>query len=183
MWTSELTIRPGANDHQVIAELLAPGPSSTLSMWGPPISRILVDAHLVKRLPLVAEAAASVGIPFLIDPDTHFLQTELRPGDAWSRLPFGQVHAITPADLATPDGRDDLVDRAVSFQVEAGGTGVIAPYVYAGDPDDPWFDLSLDLLRRTAAFMQMAGIRLPLIGVLCGQLQSFGAAKNAGSGV
>ena len=179
----ELIIRPGANDQQVIAELLSPGPTSTLPMWGPPISRIVVDAHLVARLPLIADAAAAVGIPYLIDPDTHFLQTNLRPTDAWAKLPFGQAQPVTPSDFATSGARDDLVDRTVSFQVEAGATAVIAPYLYAGDPDDPWFQLSLELLHQTSKHMDSVGIRLPLIAVLCGQLQSFGAEKNVNGGL
>src|ERR1700730_10079437 len=117
---SELIIRPGASDQQVIAELLAPGPGSTLPMWGPPISRIVLDAHLVSRLPLVADAAAVAGIPYVIDPDTHFLQTDLRPSDAWAILPFGQAPAATLSDFSTMDARDDLVDRTVTFQVESG---------------------------------------------------------------
>src|SRR4029077_4069467 len=156
MMTSELIIRPGANDHQVMAELLAPAPSSNLSLWGPPISRLVVDAHLVRRLPLAAEAAASVGVPYLIDPNTHFLQTDLRPGDSWARLPFGRITALAPSDLSAQSARDDLVDRTISLQVEAGATAVIAPYLYASDPEDPWFDISLDLLRRTAVFMDGA---------------------------
>src|SRR5712691_13067420 len=107
---SELIIRPGASDQQVIAELLAPGPSPTLPIWGPPISRIVVDAHLVRRLPLVADAAAAVGIPYVIDPDTHFLQTELRPVDAWAKLPFGQARAANLSDFSGTRARDDLID-------------------------------------------------------------------------
>src|SRR5260370_17648393 len=137
--SSELIIRPGANDQQVIAELLSPGPTSTLPMWGPPISRIVVDAHLVARLPLIADAAAAVGIPYLIDPDTHYLQTDLRPTDAWAKLPFGQAHTVNPSDLATSDARDDLVDRTVSFQVEAGATPPFSPCPISRGSPAPWF--------------------------------------------
>lgn len=180
----ELIVRPGVNDERVVIDLLAPTPSSTLQIWGPPISRIVADAHLVSRLPLLADAVAAVGVPYLIDPNTHFLQTDLRASDSWAKLPYGQAKALTPSDLSTDSSRNDLIDRVVAFQVEGGATAVIAPYLYSSNIEDPWFEISTDLLRRTAQHMEMVGIRFPLIAVLCAQLQSFGATKNgAGSGL
>ena len=177
--TAELLIRPASNDHQVVADLLAPGSRSTQFASGrPPISRLVVDAHIAQQRPLFMHAAVGAGIPYLIDPLTHLLQGELRPEDRWASLPYGQAKAIQPEDLASEAQRDDLVQAVVDYEVEAGATIVIPPYLYSSGPDDPWFPIALDLVRRTALYMRHSGIRLPMTPVICGQLQGFGQEKS-----
>ncbi len=61
---SELLIRPGQNDHEVVANLLAPGAAAVLlPRDGPVIGRLVVDAQVAPRRPEFAEAAATAGIP------------------------------------------------------------------------------------------------------------------------
>ena len=44
---AELLIRPGVNDHQVVADLLAPGGASvSLPTGRPVINRLVLDAHV-----------------------------------------------------------------------------------------------------------------------------------------
>lgn len=181
---AELLIRPGSNDHQVVADLLAPGGASALLPTGRQlISRLVVDAHVASQRPLFAQAAAGAGIPYLIDPLTHLLQGEVRPDDRWARLPFGHAAALSPSDLVSDEARRAIVEAVVDFQVEAGATAVIPAYLYAASIDDPWFATSLDMVTKTATYMQSAGIRLPLIPMLCAQLQSFGVEKNWTDGI
>ena len=71
---SELVIRPGGNDHQVVADLLAPGNSSGVgSRQGPLISRLVVDAHVAVKRPAYSQVAGGAGIPYLVDPLTPLL--------------------------------------------------------------------------------------------------------------
>src|SRR5687768_16734884 len=94
---SELLIRPGYNDHDAVADLLAPGGAATLLPGrSTPIDRLVVDAHLAKRRPQFAAAAASAGVPLLVDPLTHFWQGQLRDSDPWASLPHGRMEALTP---------------------------------------------------------------------------------------
>lgn len=181
---SELLIRPGGNDHQVVADLLAPGNVSGVgSPARPLISRLVVDAHVAAKRPAFSQVASAAGIPYLVDPLTPLLQGELRAEDRWAALPFGQSRAIAPSEFESVTARDDLVAKTVDFEVEAGATAVIPPYLYASDPDDPWFRLNLDLLTRTAIYMADSGILLPIFAVMCGQLQTFGVERLWGPGL
>src|ERR1700683_1413249 len=73
--TSELLIRPGMNDHDVIAELLAPA-SSPMLVPGDrrtAIDRLVADAHIARRRPQLAGAAAAARVPSIVDPCAPFL--------------------------------------------------------------------------------------------------------------
>src|SRR4051794_37044110 len=127
--SSELLIRPGMNDHDVIAELLAPGSAAMLLPGGRriPVDRLVADAHIARKRPQLATAAASAGIPYMVDPLTHFWQGDLCDSDALASLPFGSPAARTPDDFTNPLTREDLLARVVDFEVEQGATLVIAP--------------------------------------------------------
>ena len=71
----ELLIRPGANDHEVIRDLLTPGAGAVLLPGARPlIDRLVLDAHVAKARPDFSEAAGHAGVPVLIDPLTVFWQ-------------------------------------------------------------------------------------------------------------
>jgi hypothetical protein len=181
---SELLIRPGLNDHHVIADLVAPGGAAVALPAGRPlISRLVIDAHVVAQRPDFAAVAAASGTPLLIDPVTFLWQGELRPEDRWVKLPFGQAEKLDPADLSNPFRRDAMVAAVVEFQLAEGASAVVPPYTYGSGPSDPWFTVSLELLRATARYMHRNGIRLPVVPVLAAQLQTFGDPRNRRFGV
>jgi hypothetical protein len=181
---AQLLIRPGTNDHQIVGDLLSPGGSSaSLPSGRPIISRLVVDAHVALQRPVLREIAAGAGIAYWVDPITHLFQGELRSNDRWALLPFGRAKALDTKDLSSATARNELVQAVVDYELEAGATAVIPPYLYASDPEDPWFEISLDLLGRTATFMNRSGVRLPILPVLCGQLQGFGPDKSWLKGV
>jgi hypothetical protein len=90
---------------------------------------------------------------------------------------------MDPSDFDAATARDDLVAKTVDFEVEAGATAVIPPYLYASDPEDPWFELNLDFIARAASYMADTGVRLPIFAVMCGQLQAFAVEKVWSAGL
>jgi hypothetical protein len=178
----ELIIRPSMNDHEVVADLLAPGGTSIMvGRQQPVISRLVVDAHVVARRPQFAEAAAEAGIPFLVDPWTPFLQGELREADPWAALPYGTAERVEAAQYSS--GSRDFVRRVVDFELEHEATAVVAPYPYVTEPTDEWFGVALRWLEETRAYLDEERIGLPLIGVMCGQLLKFGAERTWAEGL
>jgi hypothetical protein len=181
---SELLVRVGHNDQDVIADLLAPGGASIyLPDDRPIIDRLVVDAHLALDHPRFAEAAVDVGTPVLVDPLTPLLQGEVRPDDAWARLPFGQNEIMRAADLNSPFAREQLVQRVVDFEVENGATAIIPPYPYVTGLRDPWFEHAIDLLRRTARYMRSNGVNFPLVPVLTVSAQGFAHRRTWADGL
>jgi hypothetical protein len=183
--TSELLIRPGINDHDVIAELLAPA-SSPMLVPGDrrtAIDRLVADAHIARRRPQLAVAAASAGVPYMVDPLTHFWQTDLRESDALAALPYGSATARSADDFTHPLRRESLLASAIDFEVEQGATLVIPPYLYARTPDDPWFERSLELLEATSRRMERIGLRLPQFAVLMVGHQGFANPSSWAAGI
>jgi hypothetical protein len=174
---SELLIRPGLNDHEVVADLLAEGEASSLVPSSTrPIDRLVVDAHIATRRPQFAVAAQSAGMPFMIDPLTHFWQGAVRDTGAWTGLPYARREALDPERLAHPLTREELIAEVIDCELELGATAVVCPYVYARSPGDIWFARQLELLEGTASWLARHNLRLPLFAVLMASHQGFGPA-------
>lgn len=183
--SSELFIRPGQNDHEVIAELIASDSSPTL-MSGDrrfPIDRVVADAHIAAKRPQLARSAASAGIPFMVDPLTHFWQTALRESDALAQLPYGSQAARLSEDFTNPLTREALLEAVIDFEVERGATVVIAPYLFARTPEDGWFKRGLELLEATRRRMERTGLHLPLFAVLAVGHQGFAPPSAWSEGI
>jgi len=166
-----LLIRAGMSDHLVVGDLLAPGAGPRLASRRPAISQLVADAHVAAARPVLADHARAAGIPYVIDPDTPFLQSSVDPEDRWVKLPFAQAEAMTPQNLRL----DELIESVIEFELDQGATVIIPPYFYASSPADPWFHLTVRSIQRTVGYLQEARIQLPLSPVLCAQLQSFSA--------
>ncbi len=176
----ELLIRAGHNDHQVISDLLAPGGATALRL---PIDRLVADAQTAVLRPALAEAAHRAGVPYLIDPLTPLLQGPTDPDDSWvKRVPFGEAAGLVPEDF-DPIRIDKLAADAVEFQVEHKATAILAPYLYAAEPSDPAFTVSLQLLLATRRYMRRHDVNLPLIAVFCGGWQRFAREDAWGAGI
>ena len=166
----ELLIRPSFGDHKVLADLLSPNRITARR----PIDRLVLNAQDAARTEELVDAAKRSGTPLWIDPLTMLLQGELDPNDPWVRhVTFGQAAAWDKDLFSNPFMLDDLVAKAVEFQVEHGATAVIAPYFYCDRPESPAFAASLAMIARTARRMRTDGVALPLVVVLCAQLRGF----------
>jgi len=176
---AHLLIRPSLNDHQVIADLLAAPPLPTIRRSRPPIAQLVADAHIAVRRPTLGEAANDAGIPFLVDPMTVFLQSDVDPTSTWAKLPFASAHPLSVSDIDA----EGLVEQVVQFQVEQGATRIIAPYLYASEPEDPAFAMSIRLLASTAHYVRDNDVPLPVVAILCGQLRHFASQQALNFGV
>lgn len=126
-------------------------------------ARLVVDAHV----PLsaaggdLARAARGAGVPFLIDPETINLQDSQHAGAPWSQVPFARTAAATPAELLGATAQETLVKSVIDYQISHGATQLIAPYVHIAQPTLGWVQVQAGPWRRTAAYVNQAGIHLP----------------------
>lgn len=175
---AELVIRAGHNDHTVVEDLLAPGGAVALHR---PIDRLVANAQTAARRRELARAANLGGVPFIVDPLTPLLQVPVDPMDAWVRgLSFGEAEVVSPAEMSDYD-KQRLAADVVECEQELGATTIVPPYFLTSGPDDPAFDVSLELMALTARYMRRNGINLPLMPVFCGQHRAF-AADSAWKG-
>jgi hypothetical protein len=133
---------------------------------GPGLTRVVLDAHTASRDSRIAMAARRLGLPVLIDPQTFYLQDHQHPADPWALLPFGSPHASQVADLMSPARQDQLVADCLEFQLDAGATSLIPPYVHIDRAGDGWADVQANLFRRTRRYLDQQDIHLPLTAIV-----------------
>src|SRR5665213_1752462 len=98
---AELLIRAAFNDHLVVGDLLAPSTGVRLTPLRPTVNQLVADAHVAQARPILCELAQSAGVPYIIDPNTPFLQSEVATDDKWARLPFAIAEAVLPNEINT----------------------------------------------------------------------------------
>lgn len=163
---AELTTRVGATDELLVRQLYGLVPGVAPAPHRP--ARLVVDAHV----PLsagghgMASVARQAGVPFLIDPETIYLQDVQHAGAPWSRVPFARATASTPADLMGAAAQEALVKSVIDYQLIHGATQLLAPYVHIERPTPGWVQVQAGLWRRTATYLKQAGIHLPVIAVV-----------------
>lgn len=179
---SELLIRPGWEDHAVLAALLdQAGPS--VGRRALPMSRIVVDAHHAPHRPEYAELARSAGLPFVIDPMTYLWHTDVRTDHDWPTLPFGQSASVSASTLADPFERERLAISTADFELQHGASAVIPAYPYIQDVGDPWFEIALDLIALTSSYLEHQGLDVPIVPILCFKLRSFATEEGLALGI
>ena len=180
---AELLIRPGRNDHLVVADLIAPGTLDRFLGFRPSISRLVLDAPVAVARRQFAEDAQAAGLPVVIDPMTFLLQTDIDPGHPWAQLPYAVAPAVQATEFADLAARQALTHRTIEFQLEHGATVIVPPYFFASGPDDPWFQVSLQCVTGAAEYLRDLGARMPLAPVLTGRLDRFARPSQWSAGI
>lgn len=134
---------------------------------GPRPTRVVVDAHLPasSRGAGVVMAARRAGVPFLIDPQTFYLQGTQHAGDPWALLPYGRPDKLSPADVDA-FVQEDLVAQVINYQVSHGASAIIPPYVHLDRLNSEWIDVQAGLWHRTRRYLDRENIPLPITAVL-----------------
>lgn len=160
---AELLIRVGSQDVALVQRVFGLD-GAHAAAWRP--DRLVVDAHVAEKTPALADTARRAGVPFLVDPQTYFLQGTQHPADPWARLPFGDPRPLTAEDLADTATQDTLVAACIDHQIATGATAIIAPYLHLEGLDDGLVFVQAALWRRTAALLGERGNQMPVIAVV-----------------
>lgn len=163
---AELTIRVTAADKRLVQRLYGLLPGVGRAPYRP--DRLVVDAHVPMSTSgaEISRTAREAGVPFLIDPETYYLQDVQHLGAPWCSTPFAHPEAASPADLLSPSRQLALVQSVVDYQIAHGATAVIAPYVHIERPTHGWVQVQAGLWRRTASYLKDTGIKLPVVAVV-----------------
>lgn len=163
---TEFTLRVGADDNLIVRRLYGLVPGSTPASHRP--ARLAVDAHVPRMAggAALARSAREAGVPFLIDPETYYLQDTQHLDAPWCCVPYASARAFTPSDLLSVAAQDSLVESVIDYQINQGASAVIAPYVHVDQPTLGWVPVQAGLWRRTAAYIKTARINLPVIALV-----------------
>jgi hypothetical protein len=161
---AELSLRVGAQDEAFLRNLFGLTPDSRRAPWLP--DRLVVDAHVPLSAPGLAGIARAAGRPYLIDPETYFLQDSQHPSVPWGRVPFGNPHEVTAFKWADEGFRTTLVKSVIDYQLDHDATMLIPPYLHLDTPDDPLVGIQADLLRKSADYLRTRDIHVPVLVVV-----------------
>lgn len=156
---AELLIRVGSADAAFLEGLLS-DPHS------PRPDRIVVDAHVPAATDRIGSAAQFAGIPYVIDPQTYYLQDIQDPSHPWPQLPFAHAEIMTSSDLRRPGIAERIAQSVIEYQVTNGATALVAPYVHIARAGDGWLPAQVALWKATRTVIDRHGLRLPVIAVV-----------------
>jgi hypothetical protein len=179
----ELLIRAARNDHTLIEKLCAPASAGLWSAPRLPMTAVVADATVAAERDQLRKTTTASGIPYLIDPVTPLLQDEQAGDHPWARLPFASPDRHGPESLNTAVVQDKLVEETLDFQRELGATMLIPPYLYSAKHGDGFFEINLQLLRRSAQYLARNGIDLPVVPVFAASLLEYGPQSSWAEGI
>jgi hypothetical protein len=179
----DLLIRAARNDHGMIEKLCAPASAGLWATRRLRLSGLVADATVTAERAQLRKVATAAGIPYLIDPVTPLLQDDQAPDHAWARLPFATAERHTAAELNHPDLQDELIERTLDYQREHGATVLIPPYLYSPKRGDAWFEVNLQMLKRSARYLEREGIGLPVAPVFAVSLLEYGPRSAWAEGI
>ncbi|MCH9729743.1 MAG: hypothetical protein K0U84_08735 [Actinomycetia bacterium] len=161
---AELLVRASTNDAALLRRLYGLG---ECEVGAARPARVVVDAHVPisrhgRDVVLVARQA---GVPFLIDPQTFYLQGVQHAEDPWALLPFGRRDKFSSTDVGETV-QEDLVTRVVDYQVSHGATAIVPPYLHLDRPNSEWIGVQAGLWYRTRRYLDQQNIALPITAVL-----------------
>lgn len=156
---AELLVRFGYND-AVLADGVLAGPQHRRP------SRVVVDAHVAASQPTIAAAATRAGVPFLVDPQTFFLQNDVHPAHAWARLPFAPSRRLSAGEVAEPKHATTIAERVIGYQIGHGASQVMVPYVHVERANDDWVPAQIALWEASHRVLDANGLNLPVIATL-----------------
>jgi len=160
---AQLLIRAGSQDTALLRRVFGLD-GGRGAAWRP--DRLVVDAHVPGQTDDLAMLARRAGIPLLVDPQTYYLQDHQHPDDLWARLPFAAAESLSAADLSVRHRQDQLVADCVRYQISAGATAIIPPYVHLEHAGDDYIAVQAALWRRTAVYLSDQQIELPVVAVV-----------------
>lgn len=156
---AELLVRFGYHD-AVLADEVLSGPQHRRP------SRVVVDAQVAVSQPMVATAAARAGIPFLVDPQTFFLQDDVHPANAWARLPFAVPGRLSADEVAQPRRATAIAERIIDFQLSHGASHVMVPYVHIERANEDWVSAQIALWQASRRVLDTSRVNVPVVATL-----------------
>lgn len=127
---------------------------------------VVVDAPTVALRDGLAGAARTAGLPFVVDPLTHLIQSQQTASDRWASLPYARASPMSPDELAQPARAASLVAQVIEYQLEHHATVIVPPYVNVDRPEEPWLATQQVLWTAARDYLHDNGLRLPVVPVV-----------------
>lgn len=141
------------------------------------IDRVIFPANFFKFYHLTVDILKKSGIPFTTDPATNRLvYTSFSKTEGVMKLPYSSGNEVTPIqkkDFHSISQVQEYVKKVIDFQKENGVTEFVAPFFFAKNCDDEWFNINLKLLKESMTYRDANYSGVPVWAGICMNVENW----------
>lgn len=141
------------------------------------IDRVVFPANFFKFYHPTVSLLKESKIPFTTDPATNRLTyTAFSKTTGVQELPYSsgsEVMPIQKKDFETISQVQDYVKKVIDFQIENGLNELAAPFFYAKNAGDDWFQINLKLLKESIDYRDNKYPDYPLWAGICMNVENW----------
>lgn len=141
------------------------------------VERVIFPANFFKFYHPTVKVLRSSGIPFTTDPATNRLTyTAFSKTAGVQELPYSSGDEVTPIqkkDFHSISQVQEYVKKVIDFQTANGVTELAAPFFFAQNSTDEWFNINLKLLKESIDYRDQYHKSLPLWAGICMNVENW----------
>ena len=141
------------------------------------INRVIFPANFFKFYHPTVDILKKSGIPFTTDPATNRLvYTSFSKTRGVMELPYSSGSEVTPIqkkDFHSISQVQEYVKKVLDFQNENGVTEFAAPFFFAKNSDDEWFNINLKLLKESLVYRDEHFPNIPVWAGICMNIENW----------
>lgn len=135
------------------------------------LDRIIFPANFFTLCKPTVQLIRKTGVSFTTDPATNRL-----PYPAFSKtkgireLPYSSGDEVIPIqkkDFHSILQVQEYVKKVLEFQIQNGVTELAAPFFFAKNSSDEWFNINIKLLKESIAYRDQFYSKMPIWGGIC----------------
>lgn len=141
------------------------------------VDRVIFPANFFKFYHPTVKVLRSSNISFTTDPATNRLTyTAFSKTVGVKELPYSsgdEVNPIKKKDFHSIIQIQNYVKKVIDFQVKNGVTELGAPFFFAKDSSDDWFNINLKLLKESVSYRDLNHKDMPLWAGICMNIENW----------
>lgn len=135
------------------------------------IDRIIFPANFFNLCKPTVELIRNTGVSFTTDPATNRLTYHaFSKTKGIQKLPYSsgsEVMPIQKKDFHSISQVQEYVKKVLDFQIQNGVTELAAPFFFAKNSSDNWFNINLKLLKESVTYRDQYHKDKPIWGGIC----------------
>ena len=141
------------------------------------VDRVIFPANFFKFYHPTVKVLRDSGISFTTDPATNRLvYTAFSKTKGVLELPYSSGNEVTPIqkkDFHSISQVQEHVKKVIDYQIENGVTELAAPFYYAKNTSDDWFNINLKLLKESIDYRDEHHSDMPLWAGICMNVENW----------
>ena len=135
------------------------------------IDRIIFPANFFDLCKPTVKLIRETGVSFTTDPATNRLTySAFSKTEGIQKLPYSSGDEVIPIqkkDFHSISQVQEYVKKVLDFQIQNGVTELAAPFFFAKNSSDDWFNINLKLLKESVSYRDQYHKDKPIWGGIC----------------